>query len=262
MINKKIEQKFLLVGNWKANPETLKAAQKLFRAVVKPVSALSAVETVVCPPTIYLGLLKEDVVNRNCVLGAQTVSSFGAGSHTGSTTVPMLFDSKVRYVLVGHSEERAAGVTLQDIQTRISHILKYPLSPIICVGETVRDSKNVFLKKFREEVKKILSGIPVEHITRVVFAYEPVWAIGENAPRPATPLECAQMIGIIRQSIRDQFPELLELPRVIYGASVSLETVKGFIEGGHADGLLPGRASLDAKQFVAIARMLQKLKKK
>lgn len=261
MINKKTEQKFLLVGNWKANPETQKAAQKLFRAVVKPVSLLKRVETVICPPTIYLGLLENDVVNRNCVLGAQTVSSFGAGSHTGSTTVPMLFDSKVRYVLVGHSEERAAGVTIEDIQTRISHILQYPLSPIICVGEVVRDSKNVFLKKFREEVKKILSGIPVEHISRVIFAYEPIWAIGETAPRPATPEECAQMVGIIRQSIRDQFPELEELPRVIYGASVSLETVKGFVEEGQVDGLLPGRASLDAKQFVSIARTLEKLKK-
>lgn len=254
----KHQKKKILMGNWKMNPVDGKTAQQLFKKIqVTALKNKKNIETVIYPPLVYLQSLHELITDRACVLGAQDCFYESAGSFTGEISPEMIFNAKARYVIVGHSERRALGETDEVVSKKIQKILQYPLSVVICVGEAERFENGAHIKYIKKQITAALADVSENFLDRVIIAYEPVWAIGSNAKRSATPEECFEMITSIRAIVSDIYKSTTighEIT-VLYGGSTNAENTQAFLTTGAADGLLVGRSSLDAQEFSQMIRL-------
>ncbi len=251
--------KKLIIANWKMNPTRGLDARKLFKSVNTIASKLKNVETVICPPLVYLESLGELVTNRACVLGSQDAFWEHAGPFTGQVSADMIFGTKARYVIVGHSERRALGETDSDINKKIKSILQFPLIPVLCVGEISRDDDHQFVKLVKNQIRLALVDLTDEEISRVVIAYEPVWAIGSKAKKACEPADCREMSHIIKTVLADlSNSEITKNIPILYGGSVNSENSESYLKDGLVDGLLVGRASLDGKEFIKILKIAEK----
>lgn len=244
--------KKLIVANWKMNPTDGKTALTWFKKIQSVAHKnKSNVETVICPPSVYLQSLQSVVTDRSCVLGAQNCFYENAGSYTGEISPEMVFNAKARYVIIGHSERRELGETNEIINKKIKKILQYPLSVILCVGEKKRTDNGAHFKEIKKQLTECLKDVPLKDYERIVIAYEPIWAIGKDAKRPATADECFEMVTVIKRSISEitNNPTVTHLVPILYGGSSNAENTKEFLTTGGANGLLVGRASLDPKEF-------------
>ncbi len=174
----------------------------------------------------------------------------------------MIFNARARYVMVGHSERRALGETDEIVNKKIKSILKFPLIPILCVGELKRDDDHEYVKFLKHQLRQSLENLSVEEISRMVIAYEPVWAISSTKKSVVcTPAECRESIHNIRQVLADLLgdSEIAKRVVVVYGGSVTSDDVTGFLQDGLANGVLVGHASLDSREFIKILRIAEKL---
>ena len=259
-----MQQKYLIIANWKMNPLRGSEAKKIFKPVNTVASKLDYVETVICPPLVYLESLGEEVTSRSCVLGAQDAFWEHEGAYTGQVSPDMIFNTKARYVIVGHSEKRAMGETDETVNKKIKSILQFPLIPVVCLGEKKRDAESNYIKELKMQIKKSLEGLSGEQLSRVVLAYEPVWAISTNHGGICTPSECNEAVQVMRQVLADMIGDTAKarLVTIIYGGSVNENDVEGFLTDGLVTGALVGHASLDPKEFIKILRVAEKLGKK
>ena len=253
-------KKVLVVANWKMNPSRADDAKALFSDTQKVAHKLKNVETIVCPPVVYLAMLGDMVTDRNCVLGAQDTFWEHEGSYTGEVSPDMIFSTKARYIIIGHSERRAQGDTDAIIAKKVHATLQFPLIPIICIGEEERDDEGHYLKTVRNQIRSVIEGRSREDIARIVFTYEPVWAISSQHQKPCSPEECKDMIALMRREIADitGSSELAHEILILYGGSVDESNVDDFLTTGTASGVLVGRASLDAKTFGQVLTVAEK----
>lgn len=258
------QKKPLLIANWKNQITTITSAEKLFISISKKLGTTTDIETVICPPMIYVGHLGKLVTSRNVVLGTQGLPDVSKSVQTGLITPEMVFNSRARYIILGHSEERVRGITDQQIHDNALGILQQPLIPIICIGETIRDKNHLYYEVIREQIETIVKKFSPEYMSRIVIAYEPIWAIGKNAKRECTPAETMMMIQFIRKTLLDMKYDikLVQSIPIVFGGSVSPDNAKSYTTIGGADGLLVGRASLDSKTFFSIAKQIFPNKKK
>ena len=255
MNNKKI-----IIGNWKMNPSSPKEAEKLFRDIIKSIPALKKTEVVACAPFLYLEKLKK--ISKNVSIGAQDSFGLDVGAFTGEISPEMLYDIGARYVILGHSERRALGETNEMINKKIKGALSVGLIPILCVGEKSRDGNHEYFNFVKTQIEESLIGLSKNSIQKVLIAYEPVWAISTTPnQQDATPKDCEEMIIFIKKVLNDKFGLKLELPKVLYGGSVSDKDAAGFLAEGGADGLLVGRNSLNSKKFISIIKICEALNK-
>ncbi|MFA5095583.1 MAG: triose-phosphate isomerase [Candidatus Paceibacterota bacterium] len=245
----------IVIGNWKMNPLSFKEAEKLFTDIAKSVSSIKKTEIVVCPPVLYLEKLKK--FSRKISLGAQNAFWGDTGAHTGEISAEMLYNIGVRYVILGHSERRVAGESNSDVNKKVKASIGAGLYPILCVGENIRDENHEYLNFVKNQTEECLKGISKNSISKVIIAYEPVWAIGKGA-FPATPEEFREMNIFIKKILSDKFgvKEASKI-KIIYGGSVDEKNAEGFIKEGQADGFLPGRASLNSKKFSQIIKICE-----
>ncbi|MFH1200881.1 MAG: triose-phosphate isomerase [bacterium] len=251
--------KKIIIGNWKMDPLTLKEAEKLFFDVAKEISSIKKTEVVVCPPFIYLERLKK-IRTSKIKLGAQNAFWGDIGAFTGEVSGEMLYNIGVKYVILGHSERRAIGESNQDINKKIKASLVAGLIPILCVGESVRDASHSYFNFIKTEIKECLIGVSKNSISKIIIAYEPIWAISSTLNRQdATPDDSREMAIFIRKILSDKFGLDAGRMRIIYGGSVNEKDAENFLKNGGVDGLLPGRASLDAKKFLQIVKIAEKI---
>lgn len=249
--------KKIIVANWKMNPRSIKEAELIFKDLSLLVKSSKNSEVVVCPPFPFL-LAYKNIKNKNIILGAQNAAVEFEGSYTGEISPSMLKSLNVSYVILGHGERRLLGETNSIINKKILNILKSKLSPILCVGESVRDVDGVYLTFIKHQIDECLVSYPKAQIKNLVIAYEPIWAIGKGAVREATPEEFTEMKIFIKKIISDMYDiKTANLLRVIYGGSVNSFNAESFIKLGNADGLLVGRESLSPKKFSAILKVAQ-----
>jgi len=247
--------KKIIVANWKMNPTSEKEAEKLFVATNKVISGVKKIEVAVCVPSIYLSELKR--FTKKIKLGAQNSFYEESGAYTGEISAGMIYDAGARYVILGHSERRAMGETNEEINKKIKSALSAGLIPIFCVGEKTRDENHEYLNLIKTQVEECLRGILRTSISKVIIAYEPVWAIGKDALREATPAEFLEMKIFIKKVLSDLFGVKIEIPRILYGGSLDEKNVEDFIKLGEADGFLVGRASLDPGKFGKIISIIE-----
>lgn len=214
------------------------------------------VKIVICSPDIHIPILTKNI-KMTLSIGAQNVASNEEIAQTGFVNVSMLKSYGASHCLVGHSEVRSRGETDNQILDSVKLLLQKKIVPIICVGEKERDNHGWYLSSVKEQVEKIVSNIPRNQIKSLIFAYEPIWAIGSAAAREATVDESREMIIFIRKVIADAVDEkIANSISILYGGSVNEQNASSFISLGGADGLLVGRTSLDAKRFGLLAKTL------
>ncbi len=255
--------KKIIIANWKMNPTDGKTAMAWFKKIQSVAHKHTKnVETVVCPPSVYLQSLQSVVSDRSCVLGAQDCFYESAGSYTGQISPEMIFNARARYAIIGHSERRELGETNEIVNKKIQKILQYPLSIILCVGEKKRSDNGAHFKEIKKQLTECLKDISIKDYERIVIAYEPIWAIGKDAKRPATAAECFEMVTVIKRSISEIInnADVAHLIPVLYGGSSNAQNTQEFLTTGGANGLLVGRASLDSKEFGAMITTASKLK--
>lgn len=254
--------KKLIIGNWKMNPSDITKAKRIFVEIRKKASTMRNVETIVCPPFLYINILQKLVTGHRCVIGAQDAFWEPVGAFTGEVSPFMLAEAGVKYVILGHSERRALGDGNDIVSKKVNASLRRGLKVILCVGEGSRDSHGRFFSFIEKQLKESLAGVKVKDLKDVIVAYEPLWAIGKNATRGATADEFTEMIIFIRKVLADMFnkKEAMKIP-IIYGGSVDHKNAKEFLEVYGSGGLLPGRASLDPKKFNAILEIANSIKK-
>lgn len=250
-----MKKQILIIGNWKMNPATSKEAIGLARGYTT-ISIPKHIEIVSAVPFPYLESIKSVYRSSKIKLALQNIYPSDAGAHTGEITFSMVAHLKPAYVLVGHSERRAMGESDDFLAQKVGYALKKNVVPVLCVGERTRDDSGQFLSVIKEQLQKGLALVSKAQISKVVIAYEPVWAIGKDATREATHEECREMMVFIKKVISDITGNSKQLPRIIYGGSVDDKNALDFINLGKADGLLPGRLSLDIKKITKLITIL------
>lgn len=242
--------KKIIIGNWKMNPTSLKEAESLFKDIAK-LSKNYKGDVAICPPFPFINNLRK--LSKKVLVGAQNVHLEVEGAYTGEVSSKMLRSVGATFCVVGHSERRAMGETNEMISKKMNLLLKDKITPILCVGESERTLDHSYLSFVRVQLVEAISNIPKSQLKNLVVAYEPVWAIGKNALREATPEECMEMVLYIRKTIADlSDSKIAHCVRIVYGGSVHPENASSFIHAGGADGFLVGRDSLNAKKFIKI----------
>ncbi len=241
-------------------PDTVTQAQILAKKTSEIAKQYKkTILTAICSPSLFLGVVSKQA-KPWLRIGAQGVAADVAVAQTGFVNASQLKSLGAEYVIVGHSEMRARGETNESVALQTMRLLEKKLKPIICVGERDRDMQGWYLSDIKEQLEVVLAAIPKAGIKNTVIAYEPVWAIGAQALREATPAECREMIIFIRKIISDLHGEKVanSIP-ILYGGSVNDENAKSFIIEGTAQGLLVGRVSLEPKRFGLLAKSIATL---
>jgi len=244
-----------VVANWKAYVEDIARAKKLV-AIAKRLGRTKKVIIVLAPPAPLLGALS--VGNRSpVVFAAQDISATTGGAHTGEATAQAYTAAGASYAIIGHSERREAGETDATVAEKLAHAIAHGLTPILCVGESSRDSDGRYLSFVRDQITNALSGLLPKERFLVVIAYEPLWAIGKTASEAARPDELGEMVLYIRKVLAELLPgKSSARSRVLYGGSVEAENVRGLAGASGVDGFLVGRASADTTVFEALVKAL------
>jgi len=253
--------KKLIVANWKMNPKSLREAHVLYAAIRKTGMRLHNVETVVCPPYVFLESLSKKSGGHRVMLGAQDVSFKKGGPYTGEISSTMLFEVGVRYVIIGHSERRAIGETDEDVSKKIKVALKDGLRVVLAIGESVRDEEGTYLSVVASQIRASLSGVPRSLVSNLVVAYEPIWAVGAaSGDSEDTPAALVEMVIFIRKILDELYGKPLAMSTpILYGGSVTPKNAKAFLQEGGVSGLLVGRASNDPKKFNEILEIANEI---
>ena len=251
-------QKKIVIANWKMNPASNTEAEKLFSSCVKIVSDIKKIELVICPPVLYLEKLKK--YSRKLNLGAQNIFYGNVGAYTGEISAEMLYSIGGRYVILGHSERRELGEKNDLINKKIKSALSAGLVPILCLGEKERDENHEYFKVVKNQIEECLNGVVKNSISKIIIAYEPVWALSTTKNRrDATPEDFFEMRVFILKVLSDKFGIKTEMPRIVYGGSVNEKNAQDFLKHKEVGGVLVGNASLNPKKFEVIINVAENI---
>jgi triosephosphate isomerase len=245
--------KKLIIGNWKMNPASLDEAKTIIRKVRAAASKLQNTNVVACPPYVFIPAAISTRDPDTLEAGAQTVSFEEGGPHTGEVSAAMLKNLGVRYVIVGHSEERAAGDTDEMVSKRVKAVLEAGMKAVLCVGEKVHDEGGAYLDILKDQIKNSLANVPSNLAKNIVVAYEPVWAIGAKEPMSSAQIYEASLF--VKKVFSDVFSQNQAMKTaVLYGGSVNFRNAHEIITIGKVDGLLVGRESVNVPGFVELLK--------
>jgi triosephosphate isomerase len=239
----------LVVGNWKMHGSHAANAQLLggLQAAGPWVA-----EVAVCPPFPYLAEVALSLQGGELAWGAQDCSAHESGAHTGEVSAAMLAEFGCRYVIVGHSERRAAHAESDRlVAEKAKAALAHRLTPVVCVGETLEERD---AGRTDDVVKRQMSAVihTIGHcISQVVVAYEPVWAIGTG--KTASPAQAQAVHALLRVQLHAATAHAGDM-RILYGGSVKADNAAELFAQPAIDGGLIGGAALKAADFAAICR--------
>jgi len=246
-------RKPVIAGNWKMY-KTQQQAREFFAAFKPLVSGVTHCEIIVAPPFTAIAACVDAAKGSAIGIAAQDMYWANEGAFTGEVSPQMLVEAGCRGVIIAHSERRQLfGETDESANRKVKAALAAGLTPILCVGETLAEreagnTQKVLEKQFRGS----LAALTPAEFSRIIMAYEPVWAIGTG--RTATPEIASAAHKFLRDLAAALFTaEYAASLRILYGGSVKPENIKGLMAQAEIDGALVGGASLDASQFAAIA---------
>ncbi|ADL08582.1 triose-phosphate isomerase [Thermosediminibacter oceani] len=242
----------LFAGNWKMHKNVVETLEFLeaFLRKAKDVHG----EIAFCPPFTSLWAAAERLKGSGVKIGAQNMHWEDKGAFTGEISPAMLKEIPCDYVIIGHSERRQYfNETDETVNRKVKAALKYAIKPIICVGESLEQrEKGKTLSVVLSQVERALEGVDIRDGKELVFAYEPVWAIGTG--KVALPSDAQEVIGAIRNKLSELYgARVSQNIRILYGGSVKPENVRDLMAEPDIDGALVGGASLDADTFYRIA---------
>ena len=242
-------RKKLIAGNWKMNGSLAANAAligELLAGIGQP-----ACDVAVCVPAVYLAQVQLLLAGQGGIaLGAQDVSQHESGAYTGDVSAAMLKELGARYVIVGHSERRQyQGETDAQVAIKAQRALAAGLTPIVCVGETLREREQGETESVVSRQLSAVIQLNGERLADLVVAYEPVWAIGTG--RTATP-EQAQTVHAALRALLAAADLQAAGVRILYGGSMNAGNAAELLAQPDIDGGLIGGASLKARDFLRI----------
>ncbi len=242
----------IMVGNWKMNLG-LVAASTLAEEIRQSVAGVNTVTRILCPTFPVLAAVRDALAGTEIHIGAQNCHAADQGAYTGEVSCTILKEL-VSHVIIGHSERRSLfGETDHDVNQKVTTALAHGLIPIICVGED--ESQNAAHETRRvvtRQVTTALGGLSCDEASRVILAYEPVWAIGTG--KAASDRYAGEVCGdLIRLLLADLHnAELAETVPILYGGSTSPSNIEAFMAQPDVDGALIGGASLSSQDYTAM----------
>lgn len=247
-------RKPFVAGNWKMN-KNMAETRSLLSAMSAGLNEVGGVERVVCPPFTSLMAAAEMLAGTGIGLGAQNLHWEEKGAFTGEIA-PDMVRELCGYVIIGHSERRTYfGETDEIVHKKLLAAQKANIVPIVCVGETLAQYEAGETQKVvSSQTRAGLRDVSPEFASRMVVAYEPVWAIGTGK---ASSAENAQTVhgGMIRPVLTELFGmETAQAIRILYGGSVTAANAAEFFSQPDIDGALVGGASLKPEEFISIAK--------
>jgi triosephosphate isomerase len=242
----------VIAGNWKMFKT--RAETRAFFAALKPlISGATHCDIVVAPSFTALAAAVEAAAGSNVAISAQNMHWEKQGAFTGEVSAQMILEAGARYVIIGHSERRQFfGETDATVAKKLAAALEAGLTPIVCVGETLAEREaNQMESVLSRQFQGAFGALTADLFSRILLAYEPVWAIGTG--RTATP----EMAGDAHRYLRGQAASRFNSAsaaalRILYGGSVKPDNIRGLMAQVEIDGALVGGASLEANSFAAI----------
>jgi len=247
-------RKPMVAGNWKMN-KTIDESRHLVTDLVVGMKNLGQIDRVLCPPFTALWAVREIIRGTDIGLGAQNMFWEKSGAYTGEIS-PVMLSEVCQYVIIGHSERRQYfGETDETVNNKIKAALNHELTPIICIGESLEENQaGITADVINRQVRVGLAGLGPEDGSRLVIAYEPIWAIGTGLA--ATP-ENANDIhkNVVRVGLAELYgDDIAQSIRILYGGSVKPDNANNFFSQTDIDGALVGGASLKASSFLDIIK--------
>ncbi len=242
----------VIAGNWKMY-KTLADTRAFFSSFLPLVAAAKHCDIVVAPPFTAIPAAVEAVKGSAIAIAGQNVSWNREGAFTGEVSAPMLAEAGCRYVIIGHSERRQLFRETDDNVAKKTLIaLANGLTPIVCLGEMQEERDSGLAEQvLRRQFSGGPGALTSEEFSRILIAYEPVWAIGTG--RTATPEIAADAHRLLRRCAGEKFSiHLASALRILYGGSVKPDNIQGLMAQAELDGALVGGASLDPKSFAAL----------
>jgi triosephosphate isomerase len=252
-------RKKIIAGNWKMN--------KTFDEGMGLVSEISNMlkdeyhgnaEVIIIPPFVHINAISRMVINdRNVSVGAQNCSNHVSGAYTGEVSAAMLKSCGATYVIIGHSERRQYFGEHNDwLAKKVDAVLAEGLSPIYCCGETLEEREsNKHFDVLKSQISEALFHLSTEQMSKVVVAYEPVWAIGTG--KTASTAQAQEVHAFIRTLLNDKFgADVSDNITIQYGGSVKADNAKELFSAPDIDGALVGGAALQSRSFVDIVKAM------
>ncbi|MDD5182538.1 MAG: triose-phosphate isomerase [Bacilli bacterium] len=241
----------IIAGNWKMFKDRDEALKFIY-VVTDRLPLKDKVESVICAPSVFLrSLVKRQ--GEQLRIGAQNMHFANQGAYTGEISADMLKSINVEYVIIGHSERRAMfNETDESVNKKLHQAFKNDLNPILCVGESleVRESGKTE-ELVGRQVELALEGLEKTKVSKLIIAYEPIWAIGTG--KTATSEQAEEMCKFIRNKVRNLYDEkTADKMRIQYGGSVKLSNIDELMNMPNIDGALIGGASLNPEDFIKL----------
>ena len=252
--------KKIIIGNWKLNLEHLEAIQLLQKLNYSlEVNIEDNIDIVIAPSYTSLRSLQTiiDADNLKIKISSQDVSAFIEGAYTGEVSALQLSKLNITHSIIGHSERRTVfNETDETINLKVHNAVNNNIIPIVCFGESEeqRDA-NEYLSYILNQVNIAVKGLRKDKVEEIIFAYEPIWAIGTG--KVASVENAIEVISSVKQEISTKPFYDEEKIRFIYGGSVSPTNASELLNTKIIDGALVGGASLDVDKFVQIIKSVK-----
>ena len=246
-------RKNIVAGNWKMNttlPEGLQLAKEVNDAL-KGVDAKC--DVIICVPFTHLASINGVIDKNRLGLGAENCADHVSGAYTGEVSAPMVASTGATYVILGHSERRQYyGETSETLKEKVKLALANGLTPIFCIGEVLEEREaGKHFEVVKTQIEDALFDLSAEDFSKLILAYEPVWAIGTG--KTATDDQAQEIHAYIRSVIEGKYgKEVAENTSILYGGSCKPSNAKALFAKPDVDGGLIGGAALTADSFMGI----------
>lgn len=252
--------KSILVANWKMNPPTVREAKRLFDATRKAAESAKNATLIVAPPAIFLRELRARYKGKRLSFAVQQASAEGGGAYTGDISLLQAKDAGAQYAIAGHSEQRAKGESNEAVGKVVVAALASGLTPILCVGERERSQNGEHFTVVKEQLRAAFADVEPGKVTKVLVAYEPVWAIGGE--KTMNPRDMHEMAIFIRKTIVGLKGEAGMSERggsafggnikILYGGATTESNALSMLQESGVQGFIVGHVSIDAYRFTAL----------
>jgi triosephosphate isomerase len=256
-----VNQPTLMVANWKMHKtvyESLAYVRELLRR--RGAKQTLGITEVICPTVVALWKVAQTLAASDIVVGAQTVDVGWEGANTGAVSPYLLHEAGARYAIVGHSERRQLyGEDDQLVAKKAAACVQAQIVPVVCVGESREErERGATDDVIRRQVNAVMEIWPTESPGDLVFAYEPIWAIGTGLV--ADVREVGRVARLICDIVRSHRPQRQESVQVLYGGSVTRDNIAQFAHESLLSGALVGGASLDVGHWMDLNRLWKEVR--
>ena len=247
-------RKKIVAGNWKMNTTPAEGVELAKGVAEGKKEGCECVNFIVCPPFTHLSEVVKATRGTGIAVGAQDCATEAKGAYTGEVAASMIASLGVEYVILGHSERRQYyGETSETLNKKMAQAYANNLTPIYCVGESLEERKaGKHFDVCKAQIEEVVFNLTPEQYSKLVIAYEPVWAIGTG--ETATAEQAQEIHAYIREVLASKFGEAAAETPILYGGSCKPSNAAEIFAKEDVDGGLIGGAALKAEDFLAIGK--------